>query len=152
LSSLTIPRGPATARRSARPSIVSKRTRCAARSKRLASNSSLKEIFGATPRIRVTSRSNRRAEERWTSSCSNSRSEGLLRDTVRIHVRACGVIVTRIVFRQSARSDCPPPSVDRLRLCRKRDEERRGEPLPGSLKCRRYRGEQRHLGFHRRHE
>jgi len=66
---------PATARQSARPSIVSKRARCGAKSKRLASNSSPKEIFGATPRIRGTSRSNRRAQERWANSCSNSRSD-----------------------------------------------------------------------------
>ena len=66
---------PATAPQSARRSIVSKRTCCAAKSKRLASSSSPKEISGAIRRIRVTSRSNRRAEERWTSSCSNSRIE-----------------------------------------------------------------------------
>jgi len=34
----------------------------------------LKAISGATPRIHVTFRSNRRAAERWTNSCSNFRS------------------------------------------------------------------------------
>jgi predicted methyltransferase len=40
--------------------------------------------FWRHPRMRVTSRSNRRAEGRWTSSCSNfrSRCEQPRRDTV----------------------------------------------------------------------
>ena len=75
MSSPTIPRVPATAPQSVRRFIVSKRTHCAAKSKRLASSWSPRGIFGAIRRIRVISRSNRRAEERWTSSCSNSRSE-----------------------------------------------------------------------------
>src|SRR5262249_49354532 len=48
--------------------------RYAAKSKRLDSSSSPKAISGATLRIHVISRSNRRAAERWMSSCSNFRS------------------------------------------------------------------------------
>src|SRR4029077_8186083 len=59
----------------ARACIASRRAHCVAKSKRSDSSSSLKAISGATPRMRATFRSSRRAAKRSTSSCSSFRSQ-----------------------------------------------------------------------------
>ena len=63
----------ATARRSRRRSIASRRACCAARSRRPASSWSARATSSATPRTPAISRSTGRPD-RWTSSCSNIRS------------------------------------------------------------------------------